>query len=186
MSEICSSPDELKIGFVALQESGERGYRGALLVTDRYSTPVEFRCTSAVNPTRMQRILYGKTLLPHIALRLVALPLIEAVSVKPGILVVQERVFLALRDLLNQPVLYIRQKIGESAQKLATEQPSSSQEDSDDDPFALVALECNRKNLEDLHTAREMLRDCADLLEPFERIEEALKTDEERGHEPPR
>lgn len=175
MTEHPASPDEIRIGFMALQET-ERGYRGALLLTDRNGAPVEFRCTSPVSPTRMQRILYGKTLVPHIAQRLVGLPLIEAVTTRPTVLVSQDNVFLGLRDFVTEPVVCVRQRIAES----------SAVQNEEEGPFGFVTLEANAKHHEDVDAAREMIRDCEDLLDPFERIEQALELDEERSEEPPR
>src|SRR5579885_650462 len=49
------------VGFLSvLQESG--GYVGGYLVTNPWGRPLEFRLTSAVQPTRVQQVLYGDTL----------------------------------------------------------------------------------------------------------------------------
>ena len=36
---------------------------------------MEFRCTAPVRPNPLQRTLYGRTLLPHIAVELIGAPL---------------------------------------------------------------------------------------------------------------
>ena len=72
------------IGFLGYREFDDgKAYRGAILVTDESSKPLEFRCTAPVRPTNLQRTLYGKSLLPHILTELIAVPLIASMREKP-------------------------------------------------------------------------------------------------------
>lgn len=56
---------------------------GGILVTDGETKPLEFRCTSPIRPSSLQKVLYGKTLDGHMALELIGLPLIKRLSEKP-------------------------------------------------------------------------------------------------------
>jgi hypothetical protein len=47
--------------------------RGEILVTDGETKPLEFRCTSRIRPSSLQKVLYGKTLDGHMALDLIGL-----------------------------------------------------------------------------------------------------------------
>src|SRR4051812_23734213 len=50
-----------QLGFLSvLQENG--GFLGGYLVTNYWGRPVEFRLSTAVQPNRVQQILYGPTL----------------------------------------------------------------------------------------------------------------------------
>jgi hypothetical protein len=179
MSQPRTEEEKVRIGFITLKDF-ERGYRGALLVTDQSGAPLEFRCTSAVSPTRVQRILYGKVLVPHIAVQLVGRPLFESMVEKPTILVAQDDNFLGLRDVLDQPVVCVRTQIGASTHSPDESNSPAPSQDSGGDP-PRYAFEAHRRYHEDLDAARSMLSQCEDLLEPFERIEQALTADEERG-----
>ena len=46
------------------------GYLGGYLVTNVWGRPLEFRVSTAVQPNRVQRILYGGTLQPYICAEL--------------------------------------------------------------------------------------------------------------------
>ena len=77
------------IGFYSLvATSDEKGYLGALLVTDDIGKPEEFRVTHPVKPTLLQRQIYGETLIPHIGVSLCGVPLYEALKNKPSLLLV--------------------------------------------------------------------------------------------------
>ena len=83
------SPQAVKLGFLSyVQASGSNAGRGALLVTDDGTRPVEFRCTSPIKPNPLQRMLYGDTLRSYITVDLVGEPLLSAVQEKPVILLV--------------------------------------------------------------------------------------------------
>ena len=53
------------VGFLSvLHESG--GYVGGYLVTNAWGRPLEFRISSAVQPNRVQQVLYGDTLAAYL------------------------------------------------------------------------------------------------------------------------
>jgi hypothetical protein len=53
----------------------DKGYRGGIPAADEWGKRVEFRCTAPFRPNPLQRTLYGRTLLPHIAVELIGAPL---------------------------------------------------------------------------------------------------------------
>ena len=55
----------LNLGFLTVLHEAS-GYRGGYLVTNVWGRPLEFRLSTAVQPTRVQQILYGGTLQPYI------------------------------------------------------------------------------------------------------------------------
>src|SRR5664279_4390375 len=57
--------DPIKLAyFMAVKEGAS--YLGGLLVTDTSGIPLDFRYTEPITPTRLQSILYGKSLEPHL------------------------------------------------------------------------------------------------------------------------
>src|ERR1035438_1203629 len=85
---------QTSIAFLGYREFDDgAAYRGAILVTDEWSKPLEFRCTAPVRPTDLQRTLYGKSLLPHILTELIGAPLISSVREKPQLILIAEDAF---------------------------------------------------------------------------------------------
>ena len=68
------------LAYIILADVEDGVLRGGILVTDAHGKPVEFRCTSPIRPNAVQRTLYGGTLMPHIAVELVGVPLVHAVQ----------------------------------------------------------------------------------------------------------
>lgn len=177
-----SQQDEQKavrLGFLAFKEF-ERGYRGGLLVTDSRGKPLEFRCTSPIRPTQVQRILYGRSLIPYIAVQLIGVPLTNSATEKPTLIVVSHDVFLELRESIHQPVLFVRRqgdaiRTGSRSEGLPEFEPVLLEcEGARFDP---IVVESHRRHPEEALQSRHQLReifDHLDLLEPFERVARAL------------
>jgi hypothetical protein len=100
--------DEKYIAFLDVFELDENSaYRGGCLVTDQETRPIEFRCTAAIRPTELQRVLYGKKLLEYICNDLVGLPIIKALQSKPSLVLVRLPELLKMRPNIAVPVLWI-------------------------------------------------------------------------------
>jgi len=171
--------DLVKIGFLAFKEF-ERGYRGGLLVTDNRGKPLEFRCTSPIRPNQVQRILYGRTLIPFLAVRLIGVPLTNSVTEKPTVIVSNHDVFLDLRESIQQPLLVVRRQ-GDSFGTAGSPQNRPGQDtvliESQGAKFDPIVVESHWRFPDESKQLRYQLReifDYMDLLEPFERINKAL------------
>jgi len=78
--------DEHTLMFLHVYKYDEQAsYRGAFLSTDTNTTPIEFRCTNIIKPTKLQRTLYGKILEEHIYVELIASPLMNSATKQPNI-----------------------------------------------------------------------------------------------------
>src|SRR6266446_2547204 len=100
-----------KIAFLGYMElDSGASYRGAILVADDWGKPLEFRCTAPVKPNAVQRTLYGKTLMPHISVELIGVPLLHAVQGKPDGIVIQDSLFFDLRHKTETPVVRLRRQ----------------------------------------------------------------------------
>jgi ribosomal protein L7/L12 len=95
-----------RLAFLASQKFEEdEAFRGAFLVTDEKTTPLEFRCTGSVRPTDLQKVLYGHILEQYVCVDLLATPLIQSFKEKPDLILVQDPLFLDLRPKIDIPIL---------------------------------------------------------------------------------
>ena len=102
---------QARIAFVGYMEfDNGAAYRGAILVTDEWGKPLEFRCTAPVKPNAVQRTLYGQTLMPHILVELIGVPLLQSAQEKPEVVVIQESLFFDLRHKTDTPVVRLRRQ----------------------------------------------------------------------------
>src|SRR5438552_17261166 len=83
-----------KVAFLGyLEFDNSASYRGAILVTDDWGKPLEFRCTPPVKPTAVQRTLYGSTLTSHLLVALIEKPLMYSLKEEPAVFRVFARVY---------------------------------------------------------------------------------------------
>ena len=105
-----TSPDKSAtppaLGFLTvLQEAG--GYLGGYLVTNVWGRPLEFRLTSAVQPNKVQQILYGDTLPAYICADLIGKTLVDKTGIAASVIVTDREAVLDLRLKLDIPVVYV-------------------------------------------------------------------------------
>ncbi len=164
---------ELAIGFLTLLTINKEGGRlGAVLITDERGVPQEFRVTEPVKPSQVQRVLYGDSLEPHIGIDIIGRPLLGQVEANPEIYLVDKPFLVELRDADNCPVIFLR-RVGETL-SVGGESSGVSVESKRTQP---VSLETDPQYTEDAREAAEFIRhlgDSLDLLEPFQRIKNAV------------
>jgi hypothetical protein len=101
-----SATPPVTLGFLTvLQDAG--GHVGGYLVTNAWGRPVEFRLSSAVQPTRVQSILYGGTLSDYLFGELIGKTLVEKTAIRPTLVVTDRPLCLALRPHLDVPVVAV-------------------------------------------------------------------------------
>lgn len=171
--------NESHLAYICIEEFEHgQALRGAALVTDAATEPVEFRCTSAIRPTLLQRTLWGKRLDGYIASRLVGKPLLDALSNSVALVVVRKPEFVELRTLIGIPLVQLLKN-----QELSMASPVSSATDNDDilqsagGQFEPIVLKVHRQHPDDRKSASDVLAEAFRLhnvLEPFERIKNAL------------
>jgi hypothetical protein len=137
--------------------------RGAALVTDARTRPLEFRVTEPVVASDLQRILYGAILDEHVLGDLCAIPLLEAMREEPDCVLVRDQALLSLQSVRAEPVLWIgRDEDGAPREGGA--------------PGIVLGYHGDGED-EGIKRARQALRGIAehyDLLEPFERMGQAV------------
>lgn len=153
-------------GFFSVVSVGATAYIGGFLVLNAMGRPLEFHCTEAVKPTRAQEILYGNTLQPFVYVDQIGKALINASKIKPTIMFVDSIEALEIRGQTDALVFSIRPRTQEKA-------PDAS-------GLVIGNLELmpwNRKQI-DIETLSDKQRgiiDDWDLLEPFQRIQNAIQ-----------
>jgi len=94
------------LGFLTVvHEAG--GYLGGYLVTNLWGRPLEFRLSSAVQPSRIQQILYAATLQPYVCADLIGRTLVEKTSTPVGLVITDREPVLDLRLKLDTPVVWL-------------------------------------------------------------------------------
>ena len=87
-----------------------KAFRGGIFVTDINTYPLEFRVTSPIRPTLLQKMLYGSTLESYIYTELVAVPLLRSIKSDPLFVLVVSELFLEARAKVHMPIIYIGKK----------------------------------------------------------------------------
>jgi hypothetical protein len=166
---------QTKLMFLSSQkfESG-KAIRGAFLLTDSETKPLEFRCTNPIRPTPLQNMLYGDTIEQYIAVELIGKPLFNAASEKPDVILVKEPDFLDLRPKINIPVL---QFIKEAEINASETRGNFQKFVSSSGKFEPIVIRTNSQFPEDKEISKDLLANIFnryDLTEPFARIVTAL------------
>jgi hypothetical protein len=148
------------------------GYVGGYLVTNVWGRPLEFRLSTAVQPNRIQQILYGQALEPYIYADLIGKALIDRASTQVQLILTDRAPVLELRPRIEVPVVYI------SAMK-----ESSPSEQGSNAVRILAASNgmppafCHSRfggDQEIVSTLLNRLCECIELAEPFDRVREAV------------
>jgi hypothetical protein len=106
------TPSEARLAFVDISVFDDGSIRGGVLITDMETRPYEFRVTTPVKPTSMQRVLYGKTLSEYVYGELIAFPLVKAVKEKISLVVTKNENLLIMRPKISIPVVVINRDSG--------------------------------------------------------------------------
>ena len=164
-----------KIGFLSSCRFENNGIiRGALLVTDTQTKPIEFRVTSPIKPTNFQKTLYGDLLEEHLAIELLTLPLIEAIKEKPSLIIVREPVFLRVADKIDIDIVHIyKENEVQYGADRKTEQISSL--GGKYEPLFIQTAKTIEDRLPELRKRLAEIFSQRNLLEPFDRVKLACE-----------
>lgn len=170
------------LGFMSFRESQDPpSYVGAILVTNEYGVPVEFRCTYPIKPTPIQKPLYGDALEPYMGLELCSKPLLASLDHSPSIVVVDREFLLDLQSSSSCPVVFIA-RAGEAIEVETSTGPGRRwirrRLSSPSGRFQPIDIQMSEEWSEELDAIRPKVEDIfarLDLLEPFDRIAQALE-----------
>jgi hypothetical protein len=159
------------LGFLTVLHEAS-GYLGGYLVTNFWGRPLEFRLSSAVQPNRVQQILYGGTLQSYLHAELIGKTLVEKAAMPVQLIITDREPVLDLRQSLETPVVWLA-----PPDDVLTAAPA------DGGRVALPAREgrgpvlCHARFPRDVAVVRELLTSVdgtLDLGEPFVRIRDAI------------
>jgi hypothetical protein len=152
----------LNVGFLSVMQEGN-SYLGGYLVTNVWGRPLEFRLSSAVQPNRVQQVLYAGTLAPYICGELIGKTLVDRAGVQPQMVVTTCEDALDLRLRVDCPVVWL---VPPEDVRAAVQLPGEK-----------GGLVCHLRYPGDAAAVEELLKQVAgnvDLAEPFGRIREAV------------
>lgn len=153
------------IGFLTVMNDGS-GALGGYLVTNTWGRPLEFRLSSAVQPNRVQQILYGPTLTEYLHADLIGKTLVEKTSTLPGLIITDSLPALALHDRLRIPTLALGPIPGGASDLVEFRHSRATA------PLVMLAKLVGERPLIDERLER--VDPAVDLAEPFARIREAI------------
>lgn len=155
----------MNLGFLAIQQEGN-GYLGGYLITNLWGRPLEFRLSTAVQPNRVQQILYGATLQSYLCADLIGKTLVEKAGAPVQVLLTDSEAALDLRLALNLPLAWLSPSQEGGPGTLTWKGKSGS-----------LGVHCHPQFFEDAVTFQALLdrlEGSLDLGEPFVRIREAM------------
>lgn len=156
----------LNLGFLmVIQENG--GYLGGYLVTNAWGRPLEFRLSSAVQPNKVQQILYASTLVPYVCGDLIGKALVDKAGVPVNLVVTTCEAALDLRLKLEIPVAFLIPPTDARPDTALIINRSSNR----------GRLLCHASHPEDVEAIKAVLATTdgsLDLAEPFTRVKEAV------------
>lgn len=159
-----------KIGYLKVEKYGEK-YSGGLLSVDLNLLPLKFKYTKPVEPTELQRILYGKSMERFIAVDLILKNLLKKFEEEIPIFVDE----LDLFDSSDDERLIFVTEIGK--REIGDENPKKVE----DNKFIFFTHGKNYRFIfkkepsDDFFEMLERVVEDSDILEPFERISKALE-----------
>lgn len=164
---MASSSPPTQLGFLTVLHEAS-GYLGGYLVTNVWGRPLEFRLSTAVQPNRVQQILYGQTLNGYLHGELIGKTLVEKTSSPATLIFTDRQAVLDLRNTLELPVIWV------AAGDPAPEEGGTIVRPAAENRPALVASAKHANDMPSIKSVLDQLDAHLDLIEPFARIREAI------------
>lgn len=161
----------MQLGFLTVFQEGT-SYLGGYLVTNSWGRPLEFRLSTAVQPNRVQHILYGSTLQEYLCADLIGKTLIDKCAATIQILFTDSLTALPIRSRLEIPVVGVVPQDDPSVAFLPAERVARISNDR-----STVPLLYDPRQVGDADRIRDLLERVdpgMDVSEPFTRIREAM------------
>ena len=156
-------------GFLTALKDSNHGWFGGYLLVSTLGRPLEFHCTTPVLPNRAQEILYGDSLEPYVLGELIGQSL-RAEATQPVTVVLTDRPeMLAISSSTQEPMAFVQHR------ESSTENTSSNAPRALLGNYDLVGAERDCWAPAELLSALAPLTVHVDLLEPFQRISDAIR-----------
>jgi hypothetical protein len=171
VAEISALPMQ-SMGFLTIVHENH-GYLGGYLVTNLWGRPLDFRLSSAVQPNRIQQILYGGTLQSYICADLIGKALVEKAATDAQCIFTDYEAILDLRLRIDVPVVCLQaERSGSqisSIQLIANSEPENGSK-----KWPVLCHPRFPADAVAVHELLDRLDGALDLAEPFVRIREAM------------
>jgi hypothetical protein len=95
------------LGFLTVIDQSPCGLTGGYLVLNRTGRPLEFHCTSPIQPEKIQKILYGDTLRPFLFGERIAQTLIQRSKLSVFSILTDVAAILPVQSLVPTPIIYV-------------------------------------------------------------------------------
>ena len=159
-------PQSVALGFLTVIQD-PTGWVGGYLITNAWGRPLEFRLTSAVQPNRVQSVLYGPTLTEYLHADMIGKALVEKTAIRPDLIITDCLPALGLRSRVEIPVIGLRKESEPVPADVITFTHALSKE-----PLLLSARFASDEAV--IASRLEAVDPAVDLAEPFDRIREAV------------
>jgi hypothetical protein len=156
---------KLRLAFIDVKVFDDGSIRGGILVTDSDTKPYEFRITSPILPTQLQKILYGSSLTDYVYGEIICVPLINSIKEDLSLVISRFDYLLISRPKIRVPMISINNK---SLNTDATQIPHSQK------AFTIGAHKNYPNEKAVAETILYGLMADHDLLEPFDRLKSAM------------
>ncbi|MCS7016385.1 MAG: hypothetical protein NZM42_09765 [Gemmatales bacterium] len=161
-----------RLAFLTMQPEGT-AILGALLVTNHWGRPLEFHITQPVQPTKLQQILYGPTLQTYLYCEVLGKALLDKADQSVHLLMTDFAEVLRCTLTTACPVIYVSSGTEAEVEAQLLEGQAERGYRLYLAPGPADSFEAASRILRQLHGL--------DLLEPFERIREALRESRRLG-----
>ncbi|MCX7796411.1 MAG: hypothetical protein N2380_07820 [bacterium] len=166
------------LGYITTRVFEGPTYLGGILIVDKKGIPVEFKYVEPIKPSRLQTLLYGNTIDRYIRIETVGIPLVDAVEHKPIILFIREEPFLE-ESKWSFPIVSVSRYKGEFLSNIGEFKELGDGEyliKIDANPPVRIKIDRRfREKLEELINLFIEVGQNLDIIEPFSRLEEAIK-----------
>ncbi len=163
--------DAVSIAYFTVIENERTGWTGGLLVLNGSGRPLEFQCTLPVRPTKTHEILFGATLRSHLIVEVIGKLLMEKVRTPLSLVCCDQPESLRLDVFCAAPVVLVAEA-AESDEGPITDDMLAGYGTV---PFAGGTLRAAIERMESVRDLSEKFADVPDVVEPFERIREAIR-----------
>lgn len=155
-------------------------YVGGMMITDHHGIPLDFKYTDQVTPTKVQRIIYGSVMEQYIRNHVIIGALVQELKQQPNFFVVSQHQIFEIQEANSLPVIALQRTqfnaLGEpGAVNRAKENEILLQGRPETPPTRVIFGEMQVEQQETIIKDLIYLAKFMDLVEPMERLEEALK-----------
>lgn len=172
--------ERYNFGYFATLQTQEM-HMGCLMVTDHLLIPMEFKYTEPIKPTKIHKIIFGKTLEKYITEEVIKKSLLKEIKHLPAVIFVPEIKLLSDATVGKIPMVALEKTTLPELGNVAETQRIKDKEViiqsvTSKNPLKLTFVTPETEAQEKVINIIKAFIEKIDLYEPFSRLETALKT----------